>query len=265
MAADMRLVSYNILDGGEGRADPLAEVILAQRPDIVAIIEADNAEVLARIASRLKMDFVCAEGKKSSVALFSRWTIRESINHGAIEKISKACMEATVVDHAGNEWLIGALHLPAHALQEDEEQRDRELRKVLEIFAPHREANRPHLICGDFNSNSPVQKIDIARCKPATQKEYKKNGNEIPRRVIRRMLSEGYLDSLETFDANSAASNGSFTTQFPGQRVDYIFTHGFDRSLIKSAWIETDRLAKYASDHFPIGMEIEAITSQRKS
>jgi endonuclease/exonuclease/phosphatase family metal-dependent hydrolase len=26
---------------------------------------------------------------------------------------------------------------------------------------------------------------------------------------------------------------------------------------IKSAWIEYDRLAKYASDHFPIGVEIE--------
>ena len=36
----MRICSYNILDGGEGRADPLAEVILAQRPDIVAIVEA---------------------------------------------------------------------------------------------------------------------------------------------------------------------------------------------------------------------------------
>ena len=27
----MRIVSYNILDGGEGRADPLAEVLLAHQ------------------------------------------------------------------------------------------------------------------------------------------------------------------------------------------------------------------------------------------
>ena len=31
----MRVVSYNILDGGEGRADPLAEVLIARRPDVV--------------------------------------------------------------------------------------------------------------------------------------------------------------------------------------------------------------------------------------
>ena len=34
----MRIVSYNILDGGEGRADPLAEVIEAQRPEVVALV-----------------------------------------------------------------------------------------------------------------------------------------------------------------------------------------------------------------------------------
>ena len=34
----MRLVSYNILDGGEGRADPLAEVIEAQRPDVIGLV-----------------------------------------------------------------------------------------------------------------------------------------------------------------------------------------------------------------------------------
>ena len=35
----MRLVSYNILDGGTGRADKLADVIAAQRADLVALIE----------------------------------------------------------------------------------------------------------------------------------------------------------------------------------------------------------------------------------
>jgi len=34
----MRVVSYNILTGGEGRADPLAEVLLAQRADVIALV-----------------------------------------------------------------------------------------------------------------------------------------------------------------------------------------------------------------------------------
>ena len=70
------------------------------------------------------------------------------------------------------------------------------------------------------------------------------------------MLDAGYSDTLAEFAPQSAAITGTFSTQFPGQRVDYIFTHGFGVGQIQSAWIEQDRLAKYCSDHFPIGVEI---------
>src|SRR5918992_885674 len=74
-AADMRIVSYNILDGGEGRADPLAEVIEAQRPDVVALVEAEDLTVVARIARRLKMDFVHAPGNSHASVLMSCYPI----------------------------------------------------------------------------------------------------------------------------------------------------------------------------------------------
>ena len=35
---------------------------------------------------------------------------------------------------------------------------------------------------------------------------------------------------------------------------DYIFAYA---AAVRSAWIEYDRLAKYASDHYPIGAEVE--------
>src|SRR5438034_596063 len=253
----MRMVSYNILDGGEGRADPLAEVILAQKPDIVAIVEADNPEVLERLGRRLKMDYIHAEGHRSAAALFSRWPIRDSINHAALEKkLKKAFLETTVVDPAGHELTLGVIHLPAHALEENEEEREASLKIILRKMKRLREAKAPHILCGDFNSNSPVQKIDIKKCKKSTQREYVKNGNKIPRRVVEKILSAGYMDTLHAFDSTAGETQGSFTTQHPGQRVDYIFTFGFDVKAIQSAWIETDRLAKYASDHFPIGAEI---------
>ncbi len=50
---------------------------------------------------------------------------------------------------------------------------------------------------------------------------------------------------------------GSFDTQHPGQRVDYIFAFGVGRAKVKDAWVERERLAKYASDHFPVCAEIE--------
>jgi endonuclease/exonuclease/phosphatase family metal-dependent hydrolase len=253
----MRIVSYNILDGGEGRADPLAEVIEAQRPDVVALVEASDLSVIERIANRLGFDFIQAVGKRQASALLTRYTIRETINHGLLRpQISKSLLEATVVDDKGVEWIFGVVHLHAHAAEKDEQQREREIAALLDVFAARRESNQPHVICGDFNANSPIQQIDIEKCKESTQKEWKANGGCIPRRVIETMLGGGCVDTLDAARGEHASTAGTFSTQHPGQRVDYIFTHGIDRSRIKNAWIEYDRLAKYASDHFPVGADI---------
>ncbi len=254
----MRVLSYNILDGGEGRADPLAEVIEAQRADIVALVEADVPAVVERIANRLKMDYVIAKGGGDSVALLSRWRIVDSINHGALRKeIGKSFLEATVEAPGGQRWGVGVVHLHARAFEVDEAAREREIAVVLDVFAKRRAAGEKHLLVGDFNANSPVQSIDPAKCKEKTREAWDANGGKLPRRVVQTILDVGYLDTLNVADPAAARGwPGSFTTQEPGQRVDYVFASGVGREAIKSAWIERDRLAKYASDHFPVGAEI---------
>lgn len=252
----MRMVSYNILDGGEGRADPLAEVIEAQHPDIVALIEADNTDVLERIAKRLQMDYIRAEGQEHAVALLSRWAILETINHAALRPSPKCLLQATVREPNGAEWIIGVTHFHARAFEADEQQREPEVTELLKAFEPLCQAGRAHLLVGDFNANSPIQQIDPEKVKPTTQQAWEANGRQIPRRVVQKILDAGYLDSLVVVHGQKAGTMASFSTQHPGQRVDYIFTHGIDPARLADAWIEQDRLAKYASDHFPIGVEI---------
>jgi endonuclease/exonuclease/phosphatase family metal-dependent hydrolase len=252
----MRIFSYNVLDGGEGRADPLAEVIAAQRADVVALAEADDDEVLARIAKRLKMDYVQAVGGKGkAVALLSRFPIRDSVNHGALhpDVITKAFLQATVVDPSGTPWHFGVVHLQHRATEEHERIREREIALVLDTFGSLRESGTPHVLLGDFNANSPHQRIDLQKVKPSTREQAAANGGSIPRRVIQRVFDAGYVDTYQALYPDRAATDGTFTTQFPGQRVDYIFTHSIPRGRLKAAWIEYDRLAKYASDHFPVG------------
>jgi endonuclease/exonuclease/phosphatase family metal-dependent hydrolase len=252
----LRLFSYNILDGGEGRADPLAEVIEAQRADVVALIEADNSDVLNRISKRLKMDIIVGQGKRHAVALLSRFPIIQTINHGALGEKPDCLLEALIRTPAGEEVTLGILHLHPHAREQDEAIREEELDSVLQIFELHRRQRKPHLLVGDFNADSPTQMLDMEKCKPSTREEWRQNGGHIPRRAIQKLLTAGYLDSYFALKPEQAKSTGTFTTQFPGQRVDYIFTYGLPPSRLKDAWIEQDRLAKYASDHFPIGLEI---------
>ncbi|MGE5608173.1 MAG: endonuclease/exonuclease/phosphatase family protein [Bacillota bacterium] len=252
----MRMVSYNILNGGEGRADPLAEVIEANRPDMVALIEADNTDVLERIAKRLQMDYIRAEGHQHAVALLSRWAILETINHAALGASPQCLLQATVREPNGTEWSIGVTHFHARAFEADEQEREREVAELLKVFEPLRQAGRAHLLVGDFNANSPIQQIDPQKVKPTTRKAWEENGGQIPRRVVQKILDAGYLDSFVVVHGQKAGTLASFTTQHPGQRVDYAFTYGIDPARLSDAWIEQDRLAKYASDHYPIGVEI---------
>ena len=253
----MRLVSYNILDGGTGRADPLAEIVLAQRSDIIVLVETQDPAVVERIAARAKMDYIRAGDERQSAAILSRWPIIETVDHGALRgEISKALLEASVRGPDGTEWVIGAVHLHAGAFEADEQVREKELGAVLDAFAGRRREDHPHVLAGDFNANAPDQRIDPSKCKPKTRRAWEENGGDVPRRVIQRLLDSGYVDTLRAVDEQRAATDVSFTTLHPGQRVDYVLCFGIEPLRIRNAWIEKDRLAKYASDHYPVGVEI---------
>jgi endonuclease/exonuclease/phosphatase family metal-dependent hydrolase len=70
-------------------------------------------------------------------------------------------------------------------------------------------------------------------------------------------LDEGYVDTLQVVKGEEAGRTGTFTTEHPGQRVDYVFAYGIDRARIRDAWVETGGEAREASDHFPVGVESE--------
>jgi endonuclease/exonuclease/phosphatase family metal-dependent hydrolase len=254
----MRIVSYNILDGGQGRADPLAEVLASRRPDVACLIEADHEPTLRRITDRLNMDVVIGQGGRHCVALLSRWPIAWSVDRAALsggDAWSFLCAEIEMPGHAPIG--IGVVHLSPKATDDQERQREAEVASVLAAFEADRRAGRAHVLAGDFNANAPRQRIDPARCKESTRRAFEANGGSIPRRAIARLETAGYVDTLRAADSTLADSTGSFTTQYPGQRVDYIFAWAPKRPDVRAAWIEQDRLAKYASDHYPVGAELE--------
>jgi endonuclease/exonuclease/phosphatase family metal-dependent hydrolase len=254
----MRIVSYNILDGGARRAEQLLQVLRAQRPDVIGLVEAGDPGVLEQLANALKMDYVRVPGNESGAsAILSRFAIRDSINHAPFQPaLSKSLLQASIVDPTGQVWQLGVVHLHARASEDDERKREAEIDAVLKVFEPLRAQKVPHFLLGDFNANSPVQEIDLAKVKPSTREQAAANGDTIPRRVVQRILNEGYADTYYSVNPERAKSQGTFNTEFPGQRVDYIFGHSIAPGRIGSAWIEYAPPAKDASDHYPIGIEI---------
>jgi endonuclease/exonuclease/phosphatase family metal-dependent hydrolase len=254
----MRILSYNILDGGTERASLIHDVIAAVTADVVALVEADNHAVVAEVAERLGMDFVIADGTSHSVALLSRWPIIETVNHTALDDDAGRCfLRATISEPSTDvKWTFGVLHLRAHATESAEDERCRQLEHILDVFAPLRRSGTPHVLCGDFNANAPSQQIDFSKASPRTQRETSENGGNVPRRAIAQVLANGYVDTLRAYDAGYADTTGTFKTQYPQQRVDYIFTHSLPTERITRAWIDNSDRARDASDHFPIGVEL---------
>lgn len=254
----MRFLSYNIHDGGTSRLDELSAVIERANPDVVGLVEADDADLVAALARRLQMDFAHAEGKTHASALLTRWTIAESVNHAVLdEAISRSFLEGVVVTPTGTAVPVGVLHLHAWAFEAEEQVREREVAAVLRILAGHRGRGTPHFLCGDFNANAPTQQIDLDRAKPKTRVAWEANGGRIPRRAIRQLLDAGYVDTLRAAKGGAADVTATFTTDRPGQRIDYVFAWGVRAGTIRDAWVDQGDLTVKASDHYPVGAEVQ--------
>ncbi len=259
----MRVCHYNILDGGVGRADPLAEVIAAQNPDVVTLVEAEDTDVLRRLAYRLKMDFVQGMGPKRASAVLTRHVLLDSVNHALVTPgAPRSCLEATVrID--GFAWRLAAVHFLPHASDEAETKRQAEANVLLGLFAEARAANRPHLLAGDFNANHPQQQVDVQQAHPRTRRDVEANGGELPRRVVPQFLAAGYTDLHHQGAGDAALSaeaGATFTTAHPQQRVDYVFGYA---AKATHAYVEHHRLATYASDHYPVIVDVEPAGERR--
>ena len=198
----VRLISYNIMHGGTGRADPLAETLLGRKPDVVGVHEADDESVLRRISERLEMEFVVAPGDGGTVALFSKHRIVSSVNLSVIHQSKMPILDAMILVAGRPLWVR-----VAHLVQGDEAKR----------MAERLQSTVPEVMLMSYEPPSGMRIIDgnITRAdQPEPHKTF------APIRQLDQVLVQKHLPLSES-------------------------------------WIEQDRLAYYASDHLPGGVEIE--------
>ncbi len=253
----MRLMTYNILEGGEGRIDPLAEAIRLARADVVVVQEAWDRGLFEKLADRLGMDcFLAAHptNAQGGVGLLSKRKIREAVNYGPLDaRLTRAAFHAIVEAGKVSLPVIG-VHLHPYETFADEDERLKELAGVLEIGRVF--SGRPHVIAGDFNSYHPEQMIDVARLRPSSRKRIAGQKDQLPREVVRKMLEAGYVDAhslhhpAETFGC-------SFTTAYPAARVDYLFVSPDLCPKVVSCEVFTPAIGRYASDHYPVVAELD--------
>ncbi len=248
----LRMMTYNIFEGGVGRLDPIAEVIRQANAHIVVLPETWDDQAFAALAQRLNMEFFQAhapENPRGHVGLLTRLPLREAVNHAAYDPRLKRAVLHAVVDAHGRDVAVVGLHVKAGACPDAEAQRMAELPMILNLAARFR--GLPHAICGDFNSSHPEQIIDVSAVCPRTRREVREHDGQFPRTFVGGFLAAGYADA-HALHRTPSEFQTTFTTQHPALRYDYILVSPeLTRAVVACESLQLP-LGKYASDHYPV-------------
>lgn len=245
----LRLLSYNILYGGEDRLAHIHNVIQRQQPDAVALLEANdqhNAETLAR---QLQMEIAFGPANSEfHIAWMSCLPIERVKNHRQAA-FSKTLLEIEV-QWQGTPLSLFATHLSAGRDQESETRRVKEMRAILDIL---RQCERPaHALVGDFNSLHPTDSADISLylATGAEEGEEQLRADQFPRQVIPLPLEAGYTDCYRVLHKHEPGY--TYKLPAPSLRLDYIFAAPALAARLSQCSVIAEKEAHIASDHLPI-------------
>ncbi|MFN4242342.1 MAG: hypothetical protein ACK4PI_03800 [Tepidisphaerales bacterium] len=235
----MRVCLYNLMDGGVGRADPLAEVLQAQGADVVLLTEAHDPDVRQRLARRLRMNLL-ADGSAAALVV-PQLTPAASLHHLAIRRTS--CRRGGLLELR---WASppGPTDAPVTA------------RPAHNASAARQPSHAPDPIAVDVLPEWQLFVVD---------------GHEralLPEGIVASVaagatcaLLAGTLEGTSVAELGTLAGSGwaevavppNWPTQRPTSAPDRLLVKG---ASVKAVRLETDRLATYASDHYPVVFEL---------
>lgn len=161
-----RILSYNILAGGERRIDQLMSIIKSAHPDIVGLVEANNPRIVEEIAQQLNMHFRISESYTNhcigQIALLSHLPILETQAHYLTNRYIKSLLEACIEDEDGHKLTVFVTHLSSafQHFRGGDGQRSREMQDILRIMAAKKGTS--HLLMGDFNAIAPGDRLQAS-------------------------------------------------------------------------------------------------------
>ena len=251
----MRLLTYNILKGGEGREAEIVEVIRAAAPDVVVVPEVRSADSFRRIAAALGMAPRLAEGRGRiplRVGLLSRLPV-PSFRTLRLWPVWPGCIEATVRPNDGLPLTVYGVHLAAYYPWFLEWWRAHQVRALLGHVRRTAPGDR-HLLAGDFNAVAPGDRASLADAPLWVRAQTWFQLGRVPRRALRPLLDAGYVDCFREMrpreDGFTLPSTG------PRVRLDYVFAAPALAGVLSGCRVVKEpAAAASASDHLPVMAE----------
>lgn len=249
----IRLLTYNIKNGGLGRENLIVEIIRQSQADMIVLQEVFDDTPMQAFAQALEMDYyVAASNVKWHVALLSRFPISAALTHREAP-IWRGLLEATVATPMQPLKIFG-VHLHAGLTLGAELRRYRELPPILKHMAPHRA--RPCVVAGDFNAVAPGDRPVVEAMPPWLQRKLRWQGRHLFRFVMRKVLKARWVDCFRLL--NPRDEGFTLPTGNPDIRIDYVFTSAVMRASVRQCRVLREpAILEAASDHYPILAEFQ--------
>jgi exodeoxyribonuclease III len=248
----LRVMTYNILDGGENREAHILNVIQSAKPDIVIFQEVFTEVFLKSLSYSLGMNyFIGAGNKKRKVALLSKLPVRTFKSHHPLFPIWRNFVDAEIEFESNKTARIIGVHPMANLGVIFEIWRLLEASYIINHL--QKSESQFTLIAGDFNAIAPNEKVNTENMPDWLKWIIYLQGKRVYHFSIEKFISAGFTDCFRSLN-----STDGFTLPppEPNARLDYIFVNDEMKKYLKKCWVvrEPDSV-NLASDHFPVMVE----------
>lgn len=249
-----RVMTYNILDGGEGREEYILEALQAVQPDVAVLQEVFSEGFVQNLSVALEMRSFFPHGNgKRRVALLSRLPVISCQSYHRFP-IWRNVVEAEIEYQPDKRlWLFG-IHPVANLSVICELWRWREAKRIIGRVKPH--MTGPCLIAGDFNAIAPNDRVVINQMPEWLKLTILVQGKRVYRFSIRKYLAASLTDCFRAMHP----SDEGFTLPppEPNSRLDYILVNDALKSHLTNCWVVREPSAVLkASDHYPVVAEFQ--------
>src|ERR687893_3179993 len=247
----MRLLTYNILKGGQTREAEIVEVIERLSPDVVVVQEVLEVDHFQRIATKLGMSPYLAQSNGRlplRVGLLSRLPILE-FHTLHLWPVWPSCLQATIRLENGHSLTVFGLHLAAYYPWFLEWWRTHQVRTLLRHI--RRAAPGRHLLAGDFNTIAPGDRASLGQAPLWVKAQAWFQLGYIPRWALGPLLDAGYVDCFRKLHPRE--DGFTLPSVHPQVRLDYVFAAPSLKDALRECRVVTSpKAVTSSSDHLPV-------------
>ena len=266
MAAPLRVMAYNLFEGGFGgggrQLDLIASVLRAARPDVLALCEAHGLEDPRRFT-----DFAAAVGLRGIVAPAASGFHLALMARPPHSVVAFAAADVGGLNPVGAGCVrvrgLGDLDvIVAHLDYRSALARQHEVESICGAIS----SDRPCLVLGDLNALSHRDELtrrDLLALPLHHVERHVDEVGDVQCGATRRLEAAGFVDAWKAIHPDSPAADGwtvptalPMPPHFGGMRIDYVFASAMlaPRLLACDPWRESP--AERASDHYPVVAQV---------